>query len=62
MGAPGGRLDGHPGADNYLSGQLPTGQGVSGFNSVICDLQKYEESELEMDVNLPARVVLKGGE
>lgn len=50
------------GADNYLSGQLPTGQGVSGFNSVICDLQKYEESELEMDVNLPARVVLKGGE
>lgn len=44
------------GADNILAGQYPTGQGVSGFNSVIVKIEKYH-SKLADDINKPARVI-----
>ncbi|MBN7287876.1 MULTISPECIES: molybdopterin-dependent oxidoreductase [Campylobacter] len=44
------------GADNILAGQYPTGQGVSGFNSVIVKIEKYH-SKLIDDINKPARVI-----
>lgn len=50
------------GADNYLSAQVPNGLGVSGFNSVICNLQKYDGTALGADVDEPARLPLKEGE
>lgn len=45
------------GADNILSGQVPTGQGVSGFNTVIANIEKYTETKLIEDVKKPARVI-----
>lgn len=45
------------GADNILSGQSPTGQGVSGFNTGIVKIQKYTQSKLIPDVEKPARIV-----
>ena len=50
------------GADNYLGGQSPNGLGVSGFNSVICNVEKYDGEQLGADVDLPARIVLEEGE
>ena len=50
------------GADNYLSGQVPTGQGVSGFNSNICKIEKYDSVALVPDAELPLRMALKEGE
>ena len=44
------------GADNILSGQTPTGQGVSGFNSIIAKIEKYSRN-LIPDVEKPARIV-----
>lgn len=45
------------GADNILSGQVPTGQGVSGFNTGIAKIEKYSASKLISDVEKPARIV-----
>lgn len=50
------------GADNYLSPQAPTGQGVSGYNSAICKIEKYTGDQLEADADMPARIPLKDGE
>ena len=50
------------GADNYLSGQSPNGLGVSGFNSVVCNIEKYDGEQLGADVDEPARIALKEGE
>ena len=44
------------GADNILSGQTPTGQGASGFNSIIAKIEKYSRN-LIPDVEKPARIV-----
>ena len=44
------------GADNILSGQTPTGQGASGFNSIIAKIEKYSQN-LIPDVDTPARIV-----
>lgn len=45
------------GADNILSGQVPTGQGVSGFNTGVARIEKYTSSKLIPDVEKPARIV-----
>ena len=50
------------GADNYLTGQVPNGQGVSGFNSVVCKVEKYVGEALGVDVDEPERIALKEGE
>ena len=50
------------GADNYLSGQVPNGLGTSGFNSVICNIEKYAGEALGADVDQPLRIVCKDGE
>lgn len=49
------------GADNYLTGQVATGQGVSGFNSMNCRISKYS-TQIPADVDMPARFALKDGE
>ncbi|NLJ72004.1 MAG: molybdopterin-dependent oxidoreductase [Syntrophomonadaceae bacterium] len=48
----------HGGADNILSGQTPTGQGVSGFNTVIVRIEKYNGARLISDVEKPSKIVL----
>ncbi len=52
------------GADNYLIGAHPNGQGVSGYNSVICKIEKYTGAHLGDDDGMPARIPLdvKAGE
>lgn len=50
------------GADNYLTGQVPNGQGISGFNSVVCKIEKYAGEPLGSDVDEPLRIVFKEGE
>ncbi|NPD30920.1 molybdopterin-dependent oxidoreductase [Eggerthellaceae bacterium zg-1084] len=50
------------GADNYLTGQVPNGQGVSGFNSMICRIDKYEGDSLAADVSQPPRMAYGEGE
>lgn len=45
------------GADNILTGQVPTGQGVSGFNTCIVKIEKYEGSPLTPDVVKPQRII-----
>ncbi|AFM00261.1 anaerobic dehydrogenase, typically selenocysteine-containing [Desulfitobacterium dehalogenans ATCC 51507] len=49
------------GADNILSGQIPTGQGVSGFNTGIARIEKYTQSKLIPDVEKAARIVFQEG-
>ncbi|KUO60030.1 MAG: dimethyl sulfoxide reductase subunit A [Gracilibacter sp. BRH_c7a] len=46
------------GADNILSGQVPTGQGVSGFNTGIVKIEKHIQTKLIPDVEKPARIIL----
>lgn len=45
------------GADNILSGQIPTGQGVSGFNTGTAKIEKYTQAKLIPDVEKPSRIV-----
>lgn len=45
------------GADNILSGQKPTGQGVSGFNTGVVKIEKYTKAKLIPDVEKPARII-----
>lgn len=45
------------GADNILKGQLPTGQGVSGFNTCIVKMEKYDGTPLIPDVEKPQRII-----
>lgn len=45
------------GADNTLSGQFATGQGVSGYNSCIVNISKFND-QLINDVKKPQRIVL----
>ena len=45
----------HAGSDNYLTGQIQSGQGISGWNTQICKVEKYSE-KLTPDVELPQRI------
>ncbi|KUO60382.1 MAG: hypothetical protein APF84_16935, partial [Gracilibacter sp. BRH_c7a] len=45
------------GADNYLTGCIPSGQGISGWNSTVCQVEKYSGTPLEPDANWPLRIV-----
>lgn len=45
------------GADNVLTGQIPTGQAISGWNSCICEVEKWDGEPLIPDVKWPARVI-----
>ena len=48
------------GADNILCGPVSTGQGVSGWNSCIVEVKKYEGPiQLEPDYKWPQRIPLK---
>jgi anaerobic dimethyl sulfoxide reductase subunit A len=46
------------GADNILCGSVPTGQGVSSWNTCIVSLEKYTGTPLIPDVERPQRIVL----
>lgn len=50
------------GADNYLIGPEPNGQGVSGYNSTLCRIEKYAGPHLDDDAAVPVRIPLKDGE
>ena len=50
------------GADNYLTGPAPNGQGVSGYNSALCKIEKYTGEALAPDAEQPLRIVCKDGE
>lgn len=43
------------GSDNYLTGQIQSGQGVSGWNTAVCSLKKYTES-IPADIELGMRI------
>ena len=45
------------GADNILTGQIPTGQGINGWNSCICQMEKWNGNPLTPDVTWPARTI-----
>lgn len=45
------------GSDNALCGPISTGQGVSGWNSCVCDMEKYSDEPLIPDVQQPQRVI-----
>ena len=48
------------GSDNYLTGTDSTGQGVSGWNTAICNYEKYEgDLVLLPDVEKPMRIVVE---
>ncbi len=44
------------GSDNYLTGQVQSGQGTSGWNTCICNLEKYNEA-LPEDIDVEMRIV-----
>jgi anaerobic dimethyl sulfoxide reductase subunit A len=49
------------GADNYLGGAIPTGQGTDSYNSCIAQVEKYTGPiELKPDYTWPQRIPLKG--
>ena len=50
------------GADNYLTGPAPNGQGTSGYNSALCKIEKYTGEPLAPDAEQPLRIVCKDGE
>ena len=43
------------GSDTILTGQIQSGQGVSGWNTCICNIEKYNE-ELAADDEVPMRI------
>jgi len=50
------------GCDNTLTHAIPTGCGVSGFNSNIVKIEKYDGEQLADDVQQALRIPLKDGE
>lgn len=46
------------GSDNMLTGPIPTGQGIGGWNSTICQVEKWTGDPLEEDSKWPLRIVL----
>jgi len=45
------------GADNILTGTIATGQGIGGWNTCNCQVEKYSGKALEPDVTWPLRTV-----
>jgi len=45
------------GADNVLTGPIATGQGIGGWNTCNCQVEKFSGKGLEPDVELPLRTV-----
>ena len=45
------------GSDNYLTGYDFGGMGVTGYNNLICNIEKYDGEELEPDCDWPQRIV-----
>lgn len=45
------------GADNTISEQVATGLGTSGWNTVLCKLEKWHGEQLTEDAKLPQRIV-----
>jgi anaerobic dimethyl sulfoxide reductase subunit A len=45
------------GADNILCGPITTGQGVSGWNSCVANIEKYSDAPLIPDVQKPQRII-----
>ncbi|TGE40104.1 twin-arginine translocation signal domain-containing protein [Desulfosporosinus fructosivorans] len=45
------------GADNILNGPLTSGQGVSGWNSCVVNIEKYSDAPLTPDVNKSQRII-----
>ncbi len=45
----------HAGSDNILTGQIQSGQGVSGWNTCICNFEKYTE-EIPEDIDVEMRI------
>lgn len=45
------------GADNYLTGNHPTGQGVSGWTTQIVNFEKWTGAPLVPDKNVPQRII-----
>ena len=50
------------GSDNFLTACAATGQGVSGYNSQICRIEKYSGAALGIDAAMSLRIPLKDGE
>lgn len=46
------------GADNILCGPISTGQGPSGWNSCVANIEKYSDAPLTPDVQKPQRIIL----
>jgi anaerobic dimethyl sulfoxide reductase subunit A len=47
------------GADNIISGAVPTGQGTSGWNSCIVEVKKWDGKPLDADYTWPQRIPVK---
>ncbi|TMN22146.1 dimethyl sulfoxide reductase subunit A [Lentibacillus cibarius] len=50
------------GADNMLTKPVTTGLGTSGWNTVICNIEKYKGEPLKEDVKWEQRIVFPEGE
>ncbi|MGF7483544.1 molybdopterin-dependent oxidoreductase [Providencia sp. SP181] len=48
----------HAGADNTLTIQIATGLGTSGWNTMLCNIEKWQGDPLPLDVSVPQRIVL----
>ncbi len=46
------------GADNIINGAIPTGQGTSGYNTCVVQVEKWTGQPLLPDVEWPQRIVL----
>ncbi|WP_282097099.1 molybdopterin dinucleotide binding domain-containing protein [Morganella morganii] len=45
------------GADNTLTIQVPTGLGTSGWNTMLCNIEKWHGEQLTDDARLPQRII-----
>ncbi|EPU4434343.1 molybdopterin-dependent oxidoreductase [Morganella morganii] len=45
------------GADNSLTIQVPTGLGTSGWNTMLCNIEKWHGEQLTDDARLPQRII-----
>ena len=47
----------HGGSDNYLLGNEITGSGITPYNNINCNIEKYDGPELEDDVYTDSRII-----
>ena len=45
------------GSDNYLLGNEITGSGITPYNNINCNIEKYDGPALEDDIDVPARLI-----